>query len=78
MLHTELNFKRGKKKYKFDLVHNLDEYGLSIDAALINWSARTDDFSEKSFTDYVRSKNPGILICMPKWMYDKKFASNGA
>ena len=71
MLNTTINFKRGKKKYKFDLMHNLDEFGLSIDAALINWSARTKDFTEEDFIDYVTSKDPTNLICMPKKQYDE-------
>lgn len=71
MLHTVLNFKAGKKKYKFDLVHNLDEYGLSIDAALINWSARTTSYNEQSFIRYVKSKDPANLICISKKEYDE-------
>jgi len=71
MLNTILNFNRGKKKYKFDLVHNLDEFGLSIDAALMNWSARTDTFTEEDFIEYVKSKDPVNLICVPKKQYDK-------
>lgn len=72
MLNTKLNFKLGKKKYSFDLVHNLDEFGLSIDAALINWSARTDIFTEESFIEYIKSKDPLNLICVPKNEYDAR------
>lgn len=70
MLNTTLNFNRGKKKYKFDLVHNLDEFGLSLDAALINWSARTNTFTEDDFIEYVKSKDPVNLICVNKKRYD--------
>lgn len=71
MLNTTLNFNRGKKKYKFDLIHNLDEFGLSIDVALINWSARTNTFTEENFVEYVKSKDSVNLICMSKKQYDK-------
>ena len=63
MLHIEFNFNRKQKKFKFSLVHNLDEFGLSIDNALISWSARTKDFSEQSFINYVLSRDDRI-ICM--------------
>ena len=71
MLNTTLNFNRGKKKYKFDLVHNLDEFGLSIDAALMNWSARTNTFTEEDFIEYVKLKDPVNLICVTKKRYDE-------
>lgn len=66
LLHTEMNFKIGKKKYKFNVLHNLHEYGLPIDAALINWSARTDDFTIESFCDYVVSKDRINFKCKPR------------
>jgi hypothetical protein len=71
MIHTELSFKRGKKKHKFSLVHNLDEFQLSIDSALLNWSLRTDTFTEQSFIDYVKSKDPVNIICITKKEYDE-------
>jgi hypothetical protein len=62
-MYTGINFKLKGKPKSFYLEHNLDKFGLSIDAAFVNWSARTKDFSEKSFCDYVVSKDPHNLIC---------------
>ena len=65
MLNTDLSFKRGNQKYKFHVRHNLDEFELSIDYALINWICRTKDFSVESFCKYVKSKDETNLICEP-------------
>ena len=65
MLHSKIKFKRGKEKYCFNVSHNLDEMGLSIDAALINWAARTTSFSIQSFCRYVESKDTINISCKP-------------
>lgn len=74
MLNTVIHYKIKGKNKKFDLVHNLDEFGLTLDAAFINWSGRTSDYSVKSFIDYVVSKDPFNLICMTKKVYDSKYS----
>lgn len=61
MLNTQLNFKKGKKKYQFKIRHNLDEFGLSIDVAFCNWSMRTNKFTIGSFIEYVKSKDVNII-----------------
>lgn len=73
MLNTVIHYRLKGKAKKFDLVHNLDEFGLSLDAAFINWSVRATDFSVKSFIEYVVSKDPINLICMTKKVYDSKY-----
>lgn len=70
-LHSRISFKMGKSKYVFNVCHNLCEHGLSIDAALFNWAARTDDFSIQSFCKYVTSKDPINIFCVPKVEFDK-------
>ena len=40
---------------KFKLVHNLSEQ--EINAAQINWLARTNVYNKKSFIKYINSKN---------------------
>lgn len=65
MIITEINFKvRGKKK-SWKVKHNLYEYGLSIDAAFINWSARAkpDELEPEFFEEYVVDKDPINLRC---------------
>lgn len=75
MIHTEINFKVGKKKYKFNLVHNLDEYGLSIDAAFTNYIARYSILTESGFIKYVKSKDPYNIRCMSKADFDENNAT---
>lgn len=71
MVHTILKFNVGKKKHRFNLVHNLDDMGLDIEAALINWSVRTNDFSVRSFIEYVRSKDPLNIFMTTKKYFDE-------
>lgn len=37
----------------FNIVHNLEEM---IEAAAVNWSVRTDDYTAESFCNYINSK----------------------
>ena len=60
--HAQINFNLGKKKKQFDVVHNLSEYGLDIESAFVNWSARTNIFTVEDFCKYVTSKDTN-LIC---------------
>lgn len=70
MQNSIIDFKISKKKCKFDIMHNLDEIGLSIGDAFICWNVRTDDFSIESFCEYVKSKDSEI-ICVPRKEYNK-------
>jgi len=70
--HSELRFEIGRKKYKFDVVHNLPEtFGMNIEGALDNWLARTRKHTVQSFCEYVTSKDPSNIVCMPKSEFDK-------
>lgn len=62
---TTIQFQRGRQKYRFEVSHNLDEFKLNIENALINWLERTDKFTVKSFCKYVTSKDPINLKCKP-------------
>jgi hypothetical protein len=75
MIHTTLNFKRGKKNYRFDVLHDIEGGGSSIDAALINWAARTETFTVESFCEYINSK--GVHSAKPKQIEAIKHQSNG-
>lgn len=49
------------KLITWNIKNNLDENGLSIEDAFINWEARNPNpFTAKSFCDYVKSKDPNI------------------
>jgi len=63
MLNTTINFNFKKKKHSWTFDHNLDEYGLSIDAAFINWTARLKPFQkpvQAAFCEYVISKDVNL------------------
>lgn len=71
MIHTTLQFQMTNRKgtklkarYIFNVVHNLDEFGLDIEAALMNWTARTNELNVDSFCAYVISKDVN-LKCTP-------------
>ncbi len=43
---------------EFFIIHNLPEtFGQSITEALDNWLARTEDFTDSSFVNYINSKD---------------------
>lgn len=45
------------KAITFSIIHNLPEVpGLSVQDALDNWLQRTDDYTDTSFANYIRSK----------------------
>lgn len=72
MIQTTLHFQRTnrkqtrlKAKYVFNVTHNLDEFSLDIEAALINWVPRTNEVNVESFCAYVISKDTINLKCTP-------------
>jgi hypothetical protein len=69
---AEISFKIFNTEYNFVVYHNLKKFGLLIDSALYNWVFRTTKFTEKSFCEYVTSKDPGI-VCMPEKQYNRLF-----
>lgn len=56
-----------KKNVKFTVNTNIAEYGLDIEAAFDNWSARTERFTVEDFCEYVVSKDPVNLKCTPDY-----------
>ena len=65
---TTIRFKVGNVPIEFKIISNITSLGLSIDAAVINWSARTSEYTAKSFCDYVKSKDINT-ICMSEDEY---------
>lgn len=65
MLNTTITFKYMKKNYQWEFIHNLDEHGLSLDAAFLGWSARLRGKKavQSDFCKYVISKDPVNLKC---------------
>lgn len=61
----------GKFWKSFEIVHNVDSYGQDIQHALDSWIARTKNFTDVSFCEYVLSKFDDECICMPKKRFDK-------
>ena len=46
------------KSYAFKIYHNLPDIpGLSFKDALMNWIVRTDEITEESLCEYIRSKD---------------------
>lgn len=70
LINSTISFyvgKQGKKKKKieFNVNHNLPEVpGLSLNDAVVNWSARTNTFTAQSLSDYINGKNTGFY-CEP-------------
>ena len=63
--------KDGRPWKQFEIVHNIDSYGMDIQNALDSWIARTKNFTDVSFCEYVLSKFDDEAICMPKKRFDK-------
>lgn len=70
MEHHTIKFNLNGKPKTFEIVHNLKEFGLDIEAAFVNFTVRTTKFSEWSFCNYVKSKDRQIK-CMPKFAFDR-------
>lgn len=66
-----VKFKAERKPYEFIIYHNMPELpGLSFKEAFYNWVYRTKDYTDKSFSDYVKSKNTGHIV-LTQEEYDK-------
>ncbi len=52
-----IGFNVGKERVEFTVIHNIHSYGQSIESALDNWLARTDEYTVDSFCEYVESKD---------------------
>jgi hypothetical protein len=51
---ANVKFKVNKKLVKFNIIHNMDNSDFM--AALDSWQTRTEEFTDRSFCDYVLSK----------------------
>jgi len=58
----------------WDIVHNLNDFGLNIMDAFVNWSARLkagEVATVDNFIEYVVSKDKENLFCVTKAKYDE-------
>lgn len=58
----DFSFKLGRKNIKFSVTHNLKDFGLSIEKGFESWILRTNEFTKKSFIDYLKDKTPEAKI----------------
>lgn len=56
-----INFDYKGNPRTFTFYHNLQNFGLNIGSAFINWTARTNKITENSFCQYVKSKDKNII-----------------
>lgn len=62
---TTIKFRTANNLNTWIIMNNLYSFGLDIQAAFINWSARVqpENINPKDFCDYVISKDPTNLRC---------------
>lgn len=51
-----VHFEVDGKPVDFTIEHNLSDFGLNLEDAVINWTARTSNFTAISLCRYVRGK----------------------
>lgn len=69
-----ISFHSSKTKVKLDIFTNISIFGLDIESALDCWLARTKEFTEKSFCEYICSKDINI-ICLSREQYLKSITN---
>jgi len=58
LMKGDMTFNVSGKQHSISVVHNLPETkGLSFNDAAYSWMARTNDFSSRSFCDYINGKD---------------------
>lgn len=62
MEHVKIKFKIYDNPIQFNIRHNLKEFGLNINTGLGSWLIRTDEYTKKSFVEYLKSKTPTAII----------------
>lgn len=62
MEHAKIRFEVNNERVQFNVMHNLKEFGLSINNGLTSWMMRTDEYTKKSFVKYLKSKTPTAII----------------
>lgn len=71
MTHSEICFLQRGKTGTIEVVHNLEDYGLDIESAFVNFVARSPVITAKRFCNYIISKDVVNLICIPKDEFDE-------
>lgn len=65
-----IHFKINGKPTTWQIANNLDEFGVDIESAFDCWQARTDNYTEASFCEYLVSKDQINFKATPKDIYD--------
>jgi hypothetical protein len=64
---ADVKFNVNNKSIKFSVIHNLeDNFGMSFNAALDSWLARTNKHTDKSLCKYIRSKGEEFIAFTEK------------
>lgn len=71
LTHSEICFVHKGKNRTIEVVHNLQDFGLDIENAFINYTARAEVITAQGFCNYVVSKDSFNLICITKDRYDE-------
>jgi hypothetical protein len=57
MEKASVRFMVSDQEVKFDVQHNLSEYGMDIENAVMSWAFRTKNYTGEYFCEYVKSKD---------------------
>lgn len=68
---AKVSFFVDKRPVAFNVVHNLDLIGLNFETALESWFPRTEIFTVECLCEYITSKDPESIICMPEEKYNE-------
>lgn len=69
---AKIEFQIDGEPFIFEVYHNLKYFGLDIEAAFTNWVYRTKEYTQKSFCNYVMSKDINIE-CLSREDFLKKY-----
>mgnify|MGYP003395882843 CR=1 FL=1 len=62
LIKADVQFNVNGQPVSFSIIHNMPSaFGVSFDCALDNWLARTNEFTEKSLCEYIKSKQPEVI-----------------
>ena len=71
LVHDTILFKANGEDFQFDVVHNLNDFNLDIEAAFLSWYPRAKNFTIQSFCNYVVSKDNQNIRCITKKRYNE-------
>ena len=71
-INFEIEVDNKKHAFDFSVVNNLNEMGLDVQSAISNFAARVhiSDINVWSFCEYVTSKDPFNILCIPEEQYN--------